>query len=151
MSSLSGFQITYVIANCYSITITPYYICNRKLLFNYNNTLLYVAGNSIEIMESHLSDDLNLLAEQVKENKLILNKKKGKTEEMTFGTVKRLPMLNIGLIVKCQHYTVNLTTSYRYLGVDIDPSITFNNYFMTTYKKFTGHLHLLSKLWSLAG
>ena len=35
---------------------------------------------------SHLSDDLNLLAEWFKENELILNLKKRKTEAMVFGT-----------------------------------------------------------------
>ena len=65
---------------------------------------------------------------------------------MIFGTTKRLTMLNRGLKVKYQHHTVNVTTSYRYLGEDIDLSLTFSNYFMTSYKKATGCLHLLKKL-----
>ena len=65
---------------------------------------------------------------------------------MKFGTAKRLVMLNRGLKVKYQHHTANVTTSYRYLGVDIDPSLTFSDYFMTSYKKATGRLQLLNKL-----
>ena len=45
---------------------------------------------------------------------------------------KRLVMLNRGSKVKYQHHTVNVTTSYRYLGVDIDSSLTFKD-FMTFY------------------
>ena len=55
-------------------------------------------------------------------------------------------MLKRGLKVKYQHHTVNVTTSYRYLGVDIDPSLTFNEYFMKLYKNATGRLHFLNKL-----
>ena len=65
---------------------------------------------------------------------------------MIFGTTKRLVMLNRSLKVKYQHHTVNVTTSYRYLGVDINPSLIFNDYFMTSCKKATGGPHLLNKL-----
>ena len=65
---------------------------------------------------------------------------------MIFGTAKQLAMLNRGLKVKYQHHTVNVTSSYRYLGVDVDPSLTFSDYFMTLYKKAIGCLHLLNKL-----
>ena len=98
------------------------------------------------MIESHLSDSLNLVAEWFKKNQLLLNLKKEKTEAMIFGTTKRLAMLYRGLKVKYQHHTVNVTTSYRYLGVDIDPSLTFNDYFLTLYKKAAAHLLLLNKL-----
>ena len=54
--------------------------------------------------------------------------------------------MQIGLKVKYLHHTFNVTTSYRYLGVDIHSSLTFNDFFMTSYKKATGRLHLLNKL-----
>ena len=126
------------------------YLFKRKQLVNHNKTfsefglltcgvplgsildnLLYVAGNNIGKIESQLSNDLNLLAEWFKENKIILNLRKGKTEAMIFGTTKRLAMVNRGFKVKYQHHTVNVTTK------------TFNDYFMTSYKKATGCLHVL--------
>ena len=116
---------------------------NSGIIKYANDTELYVAGKSIEIIKSQLSDDLNLLAKWFKENELIL---KGKTEAMIFGAAKCLAMLNRALKVKYQHHTVNISTSYRYFGVDIDSSLTFNNYFMILYKKATGCLHLLNKL-----
>ena len=84
-------------------------LCIIKYAFD---TILYVAGN-IDITESHLSDDLNLLSECFKENEPCLNLKKGETESMIFGTTKHLAMLNRDLKVKHQHRTVNVTTSYR--------------------------------------
>ena len=43
---------------------------------NADDTVLWVADKNIEIIESHLSDDFNLLAKWFKENELILNLKK---------------------------------------------------------------------------
>ena len=120
---------------------------NSRITKYVDAIVLYVASNSTEIIESQLSDDLNLLAEWFKGNELILNLQKGKTEAMVFGTATRLAILNRGMKVKYQHHTVNVTTSYRYLGVDINPSLTFNDYFMTSCKKTTGLLLMLNKLW----
>ena len=108
---------------------------NSRIFKHANDTILYIASNNIEIIESHLSDNLNLLADWFKENDLILNLKKRKTKAMVFKTAKRLAMLNRGLKVKYLHHTVNVITSYKYLGVDIDPSLTFSKYFMESYRK----------------
>ena len=67
--------------------------------------------------------NIKLLVEWFKENEVIVNLKKGKTETMTFRTAKHFAILNSGLKVKYQHYTVNVTTSYRYLRVNIYPSL----------------------------
>ena len=75
---------------------------NSCIIKYVDDTILYIAGNDIDIIESKLSDDLNLLAEWFKENELILN--------------KHLAMLNRDLKVKYQNHTVNVTTSYRYFG-----------------------------------
>ena len=120
---------------------------NSHIIEYADEIVIQVAGNDIEINKSYLSDYLNLLAEWFKEKELILSLKKGKTKAMIFRTAKRLAMLNRGLKVKYQHHTVNLTTSNRYVGVDIDPSLTFNGNFMASHKKATGRLHLLNKLW----
>ena len=49
---------------------------NARIIKYVDDTVLYVAGNSTEIMESQLLDDLNLLAEWFKENEFILYPKK---------------------------------------------------------------------------
>ena len=89
---------------------------NSRIIKYADDTVLHVAVNSIEIIKSQLSDDLNYLAEWFKENELILNLKKEKTEAMIFGTAKCLAMLNRGLNVKYQDHAINVTISYRYLG-----------------------------------
>ena len=89
---------------------------NSRIIKYADDTVLHVADNSIEIIESQLSDDLNYLDEWFKENEVILNLKKEKTEAMIFETAKCLAMLNRGLNVKYQDHAINVTISYRYLG-----------------------------------
>ena len=50
---------------------------NSRIIKYDDDTVLYTAGNIFEIIKSHLSDDLNLLAEWFNKNELILNLKKG--------------------------------------------------------------------------
>ena len=111
-----------------------------------DDTVLYVPGKSIEIIENELSSDLSILAEWFRENELILNLKKGKTEAMIFGTAKRLATINRNMIVKYQNTIINVATYYKYLGVEMDPTLTFQGHFCKAYKKATGRLHLLRKL-----
>ena len=59
---------------------------NSRIIKYADDTVLYVPNDNIEIIESHLSDYLNMLADWFKENELILNLKKGNTEVMIFGT-----------------------------------------------------------------
>ena len=80
---------------------------NLHIIKYVDDTVLYIAGNNIEIIESLLLVDLNLLAHWFKKNELIFNLKKGKTEAMIFGTA----MLNRCLKVKYQHHTAYVTTS----------------------------------------
>ena len=65
---------------------------------------------------------------------------------MLFGTAKRLSSVPRSLEVKYQQTSINVTTSYKYLGVVIDPTLTLNENFNRTYKKATSRLRLLSKL-----
>ena len=58
------------------------------------------------------------------EFELILNLKKGKTEAMLFGTAKRLATIAESFEVKYKEKSINVTTSYKYLGVKLDPTMT---------------------------
>ena len=80
------------------------------------------------------------------EKRLILNLKKGKTEAMLFGTAKRLATAPKSWEVKYKEKIINATTSYKYLGVKLDSTMTMLEYFISAYKKALSRLTLLSKL-----
>ena len=65
---------------------------------------------------------------------------------MLFGTSHRLAKLPRNIEIKYKTGVLNVTCSYKYLGVKIDSSLNLNSYFETSYKKASGRLNLLAKL-----
>ena len=56
---------------------------------------------------------------------------------MLFGTAKRLATTAKSLEVKYKKKSINGTTSYKYLGVKLDPTMTMQEHFNSTYKRAT--------------
>ena len=48
---------------------------------------------------------------------------------------KRLSSLSRSLEIKYNEQTINVTTSYKYLGVSLDRSLNVSDHFNETYKK----------------
>ena len=76
--------------------------------------------------------------------------KKEKSEAMLFETSKRLYLVNgkqfnIQVVGTC----MNCTTSYKYLGITLDPYFNFDSHFIATYKKRAGRVNLLRRIRSL--
>ena len=65
---------------------------------------------------------------------------------MLIGTAKRLAAAPRSLEVKYNQNLINVTTTYKYLGVEIDHTLTLNDHFNRSYKKATTRLLFLSKL-----
>jgi len=66
---------------------------------------------------------------------------------MLFGTAKRLSKQEQDTIkVEIQGETVHHTTSYTYLGNQLDSTLTLSKNFEKAYNKATGRLNLLSKM-----
>ena len=121
-------------------------IKNSKVIMYADDTVLYADGADLKTIENALSSDMSLLASWFTENELLLNLKKGKTEAMVFGTGKKLSMIADTLEIKYNEHIINVTTSYKYLGVKLDRTLTLNDHFDSTYKKSASRLFLLAKL-----
>ena len=81
----------------------------------------------------------------MEDNELVLNLKKGKTEVMIFGTKSRLS--NVDQInIMYQGNTINCTESYKYLGVNLDPTLNLGNDFYGIYKKASSRIRLLRRI-----
>ena len=71
------------------------------------------------------------------------NSKKEKIRGDTFGTSKRLCMVNgRQLNIQVDGTCLNCTTNYKYLGVTLDPSLNFDSHFNATHKKAAGRVNL---------
>ena len=63
-----------------------------------------------------------------------MNLKKGKTEVMLFGTSKRLCKART-LNISIKDRIINFAKPYKYLGVNLDPTLLLNDDFNKKYKK----------------
>ena len=93
-------------------------------------TLSYYSGKTSEEIIKILNGDLQELGKWFKENNLVINMKKGKTEFVLYGTAKRISMQQLSgeqSVTICGE-NVNQSTSYDYLGVTLDDKLTFTEY-----------------------
>jgi hypothetical protein len=109
-----------------------------------DDTIIYVAAKELNEIENALTADLKAIDQYLRDNDLVINMNKGKTEVMLFGTNKKRG--NKHLNVSYRDEPINETTSYKYLGILLDQSLTLSENFAQTYKKASSRLHLLHKL-----
>jgi len=64
---------------------------------------------------------------------------------LLFGTSQRLPKVDKNLEVRFQNKSINVTISYKYLGVEIDCFLNLN-LSLKKNKKMSTRLNLLSKM-----
>jgi hypothetical protein len=111
-----------------------------------DDTVIFVPGKDLSIIETRLSADMKHIHEWYAENELILNLSKGKTESMLFGTAKNLSMQRPVMNVVFGNEFIKFTTTYNYLGIKIEPNLTMNSNFDQCYKKASSRLKLIHKL-----
>ena len=63
-----------------------------NLILYADDTVVYYSGKTSEEIIKILNDDLQELGKWFKENNLVINMKKGKTEFVLYGTAKRISM-----------------------------------------------------------
>ena len=120
---------------------------NSKILIYADDTVLYFSSKDILDIEKKLNSDLQALSTWLDNNDLVANLKKGKTECMLFGTPQRIAKQeSTELNVTFKNSRVNSTTSYKYLGVELNNHLNMNIQFERNYKRFSSRLRLLSKL-----
>jgi hypothetical protein len=78
----------------------------------------------------------------MKENCLILNPKKGKTEFVVFAS--RKPRASVNILI--DHNDINQPDFYEYLGVQLDTHLNMNRHLQRTYKRISSRIKLLKKI-----
>ena len=114
-----------------------------------DDTVLYIAGKDIQFILTKLSKDMDSLADWLRENELIINLKKGKTESLLFETAQSIAKHSepLKISISSPSPTVIATTKvYKYQGVYVDSLLNLNSNFDRCYKGATGRLRLLVKL-----
>ena len=111
-----------------------------------DDTVIYLADKDLINVQLRLTEDMGLISKWLKENELIINMKKGKTEALLFGTAKRLSMQSESLTVHIDGFAIRNTDEYKYLGVYVSSSLDLNSHFEKSYKKAAGRRRLLARL-----
>ena len=111
-----------------------------------DDTVVYVAGKGIKEINAKLSNAMAELSAWFSENELILNLKKGKTEALLFGTAQRIRKCTEPLCILHENDQINITSTYEYLGVQLDSSLNLNSDFDAKDKKASGRLRLSAKI-----
>ena len=94
-----------------------------------------------------MSFEFNLFSNWLKENELILDCKKGKTEVMVFGTNPRLKNLNDPpLRIQHQFTEISCTDSYKYLGLLLKSNLNLTEHIQQSISKASSRVYLLRKI-----
>ena len=100
-----------------------------------DDTVIFFGHKNFIIMEKNLNHDMDCLSNWFTENKLLLNMKPEKTELLLFGINQRLSKVPRELNIYYNHQKINVTKSYKYLGVEVTGSLNMHSYFHKTYSK----------------
>ena len=124
---------------------TPLRHC--KIITYADDIVIFTSSSDIDVIQGNLSQDIDNLSYWFRDNELIFSLKKGKSEVMLFGTGKRLNLFQ-GCQVKLSvnGSSINTTTSYKYLGVHLDPTLNFDTHFHKMYKKAAARMDLLRRI-----
>ena len=93
---------------------------NCKLLLYADDSALIVPGTKVNDIQIRLSEELDSIREWLFDNKLSLHL--GKTEPILFGTGRKLN--NAKFKINCDGVELEGKTSVKYLGIDLDQSLS---------------------------
>ena len=121
------------------------YIVQTSVILYADDTVLYVSHKSEEKIQNNLNQDVQNLLSYFRENELVINLKKVKTETMLFGATKCLETAwEIDVSYKSQR--INFAETYNYLGNIVNHHLNFSKNFEKLYKKASSRLQLLERM-----
>ena len=117
-----------------------------RIIIYADDTVIFTSSSDLDVIHNNLTQDLNILSSWFRDNELITNLKKLKTEVMLFCTGKRLNLFHE--VNSVNGSPTNTTTSYKYLGVHLDLAPNFDTHFHKVYKEAAGRVNLLRRICS---
>ena len=96
-----------------------------KVYLYADDTAIFVKGKSVEEINSTLNSELDHVSKWLQNNYLTLNVKK--TKSMLFATQRKLASSNERLKVYIKNDLLENVDCFKYLGIWLDPSLTWSN------------------------
>lgn len=120
----------------------PCQLKHCRVLMYADDTVIYSSSKSLDEIEHCINLDANIIHDWMKENCLILNPKKGKTEFVVFAS--RKPQASVSIVI--DQNDINQPDYYEYLGIQLDTHLNMNHHLKKTYKRITSRIKLLYKI-----
>ena len=105
-----------------------------RVLMYADDTVIFYSNASSKNIEEIINKEVQRVADWLRENILVINLKRGKTEFVLYGTAKRLKNAPC---VKVEINGIEVTNNevYEYLGVHVDKTLSFLEQFDKIYRK----------------
>ena len=120
----------------------PSVVNNCEIQLYADDTLLFYSSNSISDIEHHLTEDLGSIVSWLESNFLFLNY--SKTKIMLVGTHQRLSRVN-SFTVHARNNILGRVYQFKYLGVMLDPTLSWNDHIDYISSKISSRLGMLRK------
>ena len=118
-------------------------VTNSNLQLYADDTVIYTSGVSAEVAACKLQPSLNQFYEWCQANKLSLNVTK--TKLMVFGTRHKVKKAK-DITIKVGDAPLQIVPSYKYLGITLDSTLSFNHYVKTVANIVAYKANLLAKI-----
>ena len=120
-------------------------ITSCEVLLYADDMVIFFASKNVSLIESTLTKDLQQISDWLIKNQLIINLKAGKTEAVLFGTTQKLKKFK-ELDIKLNTVKINNVTSYDYLGIIMDNTLSFKDDIQRTQKKAVSRTNLFFRI-----
>ena len=107
--------------------------------------VIFYSHKNYDEIRKCLDEEFHEIVKWLSNNKLIINLKAGKTECLLFGTTRKLSKMD-ELTIYLNGVKINTVTSYEYLGVIMDKSLTYRCNLTRTCKKAMSRVKLLARV-----
>ena len=112
-----------------------------------DDTAVFYSNKDAEVIQTVLNNEFSSMKNWLRNNELIINTKRGKTEVILFGTSKRLCKLNNPRLKIVNSFeTINYTKSYKYLGLILNQTLNMSEHKKVTMKKARSIVNLLRRI-----
>ena len=113
-----------------------------SMLMYADDTVIFFSSKNILDIEKVINQEAELIQTWIKENCLVLNKKKGKTEFILYRSKRN----GNNCIIKVGNDETNQPQSYEYLGVTLDSHLNLNEHYSKISKRISTRIKLLKKI-----
>ena len=108
---------------------------------------IFYSNKDAEVIQIVLNNEFSSMTNWLRNNDLIINTKRGKTEVTLYGTSKRLCKLNNPRLKIVNSFeTINYTKSYKYLGLILNETLNMSEHKKVTMKKARSIVNLLRRI-----